>query len=152
MKVAIKNNKKYMKYNMKSNNQDSDEKMMQFKADMKDNKQDSDEKMMQFTETLKVLTAFMMDQTNNSISSQTQKDTSTHLYPTTMVLATRRAPPLEGGHYTKIGGMWTPKHETSPPKFYEPLMKIKLKGDTDMDIKNFYNHIKMCLNAVTRLR
>ena len=35
------------------------------KAKMKANKQDSDEKIVQFTETLKVLTAFMMDQTKN---------------------------------------------------------------------------------------
>ena len=38
------------------------------KQEMKDytktNKQESDEKMMQFTETLKFLTAFMMDQAN----------------------------------------------------------------------------------------
>ena len=34
------------------------------KAEMKANKQDSDEKMMKFIETLKFLTAFMMDQNN----------------------------------------------------------------------------------------
>ena len=110
------------------------------------------EKLRQLTETLKNLTVFMMNHTNNSKSAPTRKDTPTPPDPTTVVPANKRGPPLEGGHYTKIGGMWTPKHETSPPKFYEPLMKIKLKGDTDMDIKNFYNHIKMCLNAVTRLR
>ena len=48
--------------------------------------------------------------------------------------------------------MWTLKHDISSPKFYEVLIKTELKGYTAMDIKNFFNHIKMCLNAVTRLR
>ena len=64
-----------------------------------------------------------------------------------MVLDNKKASPLEGGHSTKIGGMWTLKHEISSPKFYEFLIKIYLKGDTDMDLKNFYNHINMCLNT-----
>ena len=84
-------------------------------------------------------------------SSPTQKDTSTPLEPTTVVLANKRAPPVEGGHSTKIGCMCTLKHEIGSLKVYELLMKTELKGDTDMDIKNFYNHINMCLNAVTRL-
>ena len=63
-----------------------------------------------------------------------------------------RATPLGGGHYTKIGGIWTLKHEISPPKFYEILIKKELKGDTALDLKNFFKHIKMSLNAVTRLR
>ena len=48
--------------------------------------------------------------------------------------------------------MWTLKHEIISPKFYELLIKTELKGYTSMDIKNFLNHINMCLNAVTRLR
>ena len=44
------------------------------------------------------------------------------------------------------------KYDSSYSKFYELLIKTELKGDTCMDINNFYNHIKMCLNAVTRLR
>ena len=47
--------------------------------------------------------------------------------------------------------MWTIKHEIISPKFYEILIKKELKGDTDMELNNFYNHIKMCLNAVTIL-
>ena len=62
------------------------------------------------------------------------------------------APPLEGGHSTKIGGMWTLKHEISSPRFYEVHVKKEIKGDTDMELNNLYNHIKMCLNTVTRLR
>ena len=73
-------------------------------------------------------------------------------YPTTAVPYNSKAPPLEGGNSTKIGGVWTLKHKISSPKFYELLIKTELKGDTDLYLKNFYNHINMCLNAVTRLR
>ena len=73
-------------------------------------------------------------------------------YPTTVVRANKRALPLKYGHFTKVGGMWTLKHEISSPKLYELLIKTELKGDTALDIKNFYIHIKMYLNAVTRLR
>ena len=82
------------------------------KAEMKDIK-----------ETLKVFTAFMVDQTNISKYSPTQKYTSTPLEPTTVVPTNRRDPPLEGRHSTKIGGMWTLKHEISSTKFYELLIK-----------------------------
>ena len=152
MQAAIENNKQDIKADIKANKQDSDEKMMQLKAKMKSNKQNSDEKMMQFTETLKVLTEFMMDKTKNSKYSPTQKDTLTPPDPITMIPSNRRSPPLEGGHSTKIGGMWTLKHEIISPKFYELLIKTELKGDTDLDLKNFYNHTNMCLNAVTRIR
>ena len=96
--------------------------------------------------------AFMMNQTNISKSSLSQKDTSAPPDPNTLVLTNRRAPPLEGGHSNKIGVMWTLKHEISSPKLYDIIIKTELKGDTDMDLKNFSNHIKMCINAVTRLR
>ena len=43
------------------------------------------------------------------------------------------------------------KHEISSPELYELLIKTELKGDTYLDLKNFYNHIKMCLHKVTRL-
>ena len=68
-----------------------------------------------------------------------------------MVPDNKRSPPLEGVHYTKIGGMWTLKHEISSPKFYELLIKTEIKGDTALDLNNFYNHTKLCLNVVTRL-
>ena len=92
-------------------------------------KQDSDEKMTKLSEDFKTMFAVLSDQINklnqiNNMSySPTQKDTSTPLYPTTVAPANRRAPPLEGGHSTKIGGMWTLKHETRSPKFYELLIK-----------------------------
>ena len=59
---------------------------------------------------------------------------------------------MDRGHSNKIGGIWNIKHDISSPKFYELLIKTELKEDTAMDIKNFYNHINMFLNAVTRIR
>ena len=93
-----------------------------------------------------------IDKNNISKSSPSQKDTSTPPYPTTTVQNNRRDPPLEGGISDKIRCMWTLKHKISSPKFYELLINTELKGDTDLDLKNFFNHIKMCLNAMTRLR
>ena len=65
-----------------------------------------------------------MDQINISKSSPDQEDPPKAQYPTTVVPANRRAPTLDGGHSTKIGGMWTLKHEIISPKFYELLIKI----------------------------
>ena len=50
--------------------------------------------------------------------------------PTNVVLANRRDPPLEGGHSKKIGSMWTLKQKIRSSKFYELLIKTKLKGET----------------------
>ena len=69
-----------------------------------------------------------------------------------MISANKSDTPLEGGHSTEIGGMWTLKHDISSPKFYEILIKTELKVYTALDPNNFYKHIKMCLNAVPRLR
>ena len=35
----------------------------------------------------------------------------------------KKAPPLDGGHYMKIGGMWNLKHETSLPTFFEIIIE-----------------------------
>ena len=59
---------------------------------------------------------------------------------------------MDSGQSTKISGMCTMKHDISSTKFYELLIKTELKGDTDLGINNFYNHINMCLNAVNRLQ
>ena len=112
------------------------------------------EKLTQITEDLKVLTetiTSIMDQTNNSKLSPAQKDISTPPDPTTVVPDNRRAPTLDRVHPNKIGGMWTLKHEIRSPKFYELLIKKEIKGNTDLYLKNFYNHINMCINMVTRL-
>ena len=72
--------------------------------------------------------------------------------PITVVPANKRAPPLEGANFTKFGSMWTLKHDTRLPKLYELLIKTELKTGAALDLKNFYEHIKMSLNTVTRLR
>ena len=93
-----------------------------------------------------------MDQINIPKSFPAQKDTWTPPEPTTTVNINKRAPPLEGGISGNIGGMWTLKHEISSPRFYEIFIKTQLKGDTALDLKNFYNHINMSINAVNRLK
>ena len=85
-------------------------------------------------------------------SSPTYKYTSTPTEPPPMVPTNRRSPLLEGGHSTEIGGMCNLKHDIRSPKFYELLIKIEFKGDTALNLNTFYYHIKMCLNAATRLR
>ena len=90
---------------------------------MKDIKQEMKSEMKYIKETLKVFTTFMMDQNKIPESSPTHKNTSTPMDPTNVVPTNRRDPPLEGEHSTKIGGMWTLKHEISSPKFYEILIK-----------------------------
>ena len=57
--------------------------------------------------------------------------------PTTVFRANKKAPPLEGGNSTKIGGMSTLKHEISSPKFYELLIKTEIKGNTALNLNNF---------------
>ena len=64
----------------------------------------------------------------------------------------RIAPPLDAGYSAKIGGMWNLQNEIRSPKFYELLIKTELKGDTGLDLKNFCNHIKTCINVVNRLQ
>ena len=84
--------------------------------------------------------------------SQDKKDSTKAKDTTTMVPVNNKAPPLEGGHSTKNGGMWTLKHETISPKFYELPIKTQLKVDTSLYLKNFYNNINICLNVVTRIQ
>ena len=83
----------------------------------------TDEKLAHLTEGLKVLSAFIMNQTNNYKFPKSQKDTLNPQDPTTVVPDNRRAPPLDRGKSNKIGGMWNPKHEISSPKLYELLIK-----------------------------
>ena len=116
----------------------SDEEFLVIQATIYSNKQDiyekqmrTGEKLTQITEYLKVLTetmTYMMDLTKNLIFSPVQRDKSTPTDPTTLVLANRKDPPLEGGNSTKIGGMWTLKHDIGSPKFYEILIKKEIKG------------------------
>ena len=129
---------------IESNIQYTDEKLM-----------NTDEKLTNIIEDFKVLTATItsiMDHTNNSKFSPAQKDISNPSDPTTMVSYNRKAPPLDGGHSTKIRDMWTLKNDISSPKLYELLIKTELKGYIALDIKNLYKHINISINAVTRLQ
>ena len=128
-------------------------------ATIEANKQDSDKKHNETNESIKLLTETLNkvlkgqpDQNNISKSSPAQKDTMTLPDPTTAVHTIKKASTLEGEISENIGGMWTLKHEISSQKIYELLIKTELKGDTALDLKNFFNHIKMSLNVVNRLR
>ena len=121
-------------------------------ATIESNRQDSDEKMKKLTEYLTQMITSMMYQIKILKSSPDNKDSPKYQNPTTVVPDKKKDPSLEGGYYTKIGVIWTLKHEIISPKLYDLLINIELKGDTDMDLKNFYNHINMYLNMVTRPR
>ena len=95
--------------------------------------------------------AAITDHINNLKSSPTLNDSPKPPDPTTLVPYDRRSPPFYGGQYTQIGGMWNLKHEIRSPKFYKLLIKTELKGDTALDLKKLYNHIKMCINTATRI-
>ena len=88
------------------------------KAIIEANRQDSDEKMNKITEDLTAIITSMMHQIKISKSSPDQKDSPKALDPSSGVPANKKYQPLEGGNSTKIGGMWTLKHEIRSPKFY----------------------------------
>ena len=114
-----------------------------------DKRRDYDEKMNKYDSKLDKITAIdenMMDRIQIYNYSPNKMDSPKAQYPTTVVSSKNKAPPLEGEYYTKIGGMQTHKHKIISPKFYELLIKTELNGSTGLDLKNFYNHIKMCLN------
>ena len=136
------------------NNMDnkSYEQLLIIQATIDSNMQDCYEKMKNLTADVTAMITSIMDHIKISKYSPDKKDSPKAQDNTTVVPANKKSPPLEGGHSTKIDGMWTLKHDISSPKFYEILIKIELKVDTDLDLNNFYNHIKMCLNTVTRLR
>ena len=65
----------------------------------------------------------MMDQITIPKYLPEHKDSPKAQYSNTLLPAKRRDPPLEVGHYTKIGGMWNLKHDIKSPKFYELIIK-----------------------------
>ena len=87
------------------------------------NSQYFDEKMKNITEDLTAMITSMMYHIKISKSSPDRKDSTKAQDPTTVVPDDKRDSPLEGGNFTKIGGMRTLKHEINPPKFYELLIK-----------------------------
>ena len=61
---------------------------------MKSNKQDSDEKMVKFTEDFKAILAAITYQINTLKSLSTQKDSTKPMDPTTVFLVNRRNLPF----------------------------------------------------------
>ena len=94
----------------------------------------------------------IIDQINTLKYSPTKNYSPKPPESTTLVPDNRRSPPLDGGNSKNIGGMWNLKHDISPPRFYELLIKKDFKGDTSLDLNKFYNHINMCINVVTILQ
>ena len=128
----------------------SDDQLLNMKATIEANRKDSDEKMKNTTEDCTAIITSMMEQIKISKSSSDNKDSLKSQDTTTVVPDNNSYPPLEGWNSKKTGGTWTLKHDISSPKLYELLTKEELKGDTTLEIKNFYNQINMCLNAVTK--
>ena len=96
------------------------------------NRQDADEKKKNLIEDLTAMIASMMGQIKFSEYSPNKKDSPKGQDTTILVLDNKRYPPLEGGHSTKIGGMWTLKHDIGSPKSYEILINPELKGVTTL--------------------
>ena len=134
----------FMKFSVDTNNQVTDKpKQDNNELKKKLNKHDFD-----FSEIKTLLNKFLVQ---NQTSLPGKIDSPNSQYPTTAVPDNNNSPPLEVGQSTKMGVMWTLKHGISSPKFYEILTIAELKSDTALYLKKFYNHIKMCINLVTRL-
>ena len=133
-------------------NNKSDDQLFIMEDNIDANRQYYDEKKKKITADLTVMIASVMDKIEISKSSSDKKSSPKAQYPTPALPDNKKASPLEGVHYIKNGGMWTLKLDISSPRFYELLIKTKLKVSTALDLQNFYNHIKMRLNAVNRLR
>ena len=103
------------------------------------------------TEFTNIKTTISQLLVQNQHSSLGKVDSLKSQYQDTVVQANKKYPPLEDGKSTKIGGMWTLKHEISSPKLYEILIKTEPKGETALGFNNSYNHIHMCLNAINGL-
>ena len=136
----------------------SDDQFLIMQDTIYDNRQATDYKMKTYDSNIDKLTVLiknideMMGQNQNSIPSIYYMYFPKAQDPTTVVLVNNKAPPLEGGNSTKIGVMCNLKDEIISPKLYELLVKIEPKCDTAMDLNNFYNHIKICLKAMTRIQ
>ena len=74
--------------------------------------------MTKFTEEFKEMLAAITDKMNTLKSFPTQNNSTKPPDPTNVVPTNRRDPQLDGGQYTKIGGMWNLKHEISSTRFY----------------------------------
>ena len=79
--------------------------------------------MTKFTEEFKAMLTEIMDQINTFKSFPTHNYSPKTPEPTNVVPTTRRDTPSDGGQSTKIGGMWTLKHDISSPRFYKITTK-----------------------------
>ena len=79
--------------------------------------------MKNLTADLTVITVSMMNQIKISKYSPDKKYSPKAREPTTVVPSKKKSLPLESGHSTTIGGMWTLKYDINSPKFYELLTK-----------------------------
>ena len=90
-------------------------------------KQDNDElknklnKNYSDLDEIKTLLKYVIVQDQNSLTDN--MDSTKAQYPTNVVTYNKKDTPLEDGNSTKIGGMWTLKHEIILPKLYEILIK-----------------------------
>ena len=100
----------------------SDYQLLIMQATIESNNKYSDDKIKKLTAYLTWMITSMMDQIKISKSSLDKKYSPKVQYTTTVVPANKKSPPLEGGHYTIIGGMWTLKREIGSPKFYELII------------------------------
>ena len=103
----------------------SDEQLLIIQSTININKQDYDDKMKKQVYKLDNLMAIMenmMDHIQISDPSSENMDSPKAQGPNTAVLDKKKAPSLDGGHSTKIGGMWNIKHEINSPKFYELII------------------------------
>ena len=75
------------------------------KQDMKSNKKDFDENITKFTEQFKGMLVTITDQIITLKSFPSQKDSQKPLEPINSVPTNRRAPSLNNGKSTKIGGL-----------------------------------------------
>ena len=104
-----------------------DEQLISTQDLMDDNKEDTDDLKKKLNKhnsgfyEIKTLIKQIMVQ--NLHYSPEQKDLPNSQGFCTLVPANNKAPPLEGRHYMKIGGMWTLKHEFSSQKIYQTLIK-----------------------------
>ena len=101
----------------------SDDQLLIREDNIESNSQYYDDKAKKTTEELTPMVASMIDQIKISKSPPENKDSPKDQNTTTVVLANKKAPPLEGGYSRRIGGMWNIKHEISSPKPYELLIK-----------------------------
>ena len=112
----------------------SDDHLLTMQATIKSNRQDYDDKTKNITEYLTEMIISMMDKIKILKTSPDKKDPPKDQYYTTLVPANKRDLPLEGVNSTKVGDVWTLKHEIRSPKFYEILIKTEIKGDTSLEL------------------